>query len=175
MDTPDTQPAVNALPITSFSNSNVVRSLEKSSPMAYEYAIAEKRWDDICASRVPSSALEIFCIHCIDNSLDEAECIALLKEVKKHLIHLNVSVLQAFEKRMLADAVRTVNYRAVNFKPRGKSRQQPHAEEDGWEGRMEKAEAMIRSLQGVVTGPNGEIWKRRGRRPNWMKEMESKS
>ena len=137
---------INALPVFSL-HVNAVRSLEKMYPAAFEMASAEGKWNDVVSAQVPSAELEIFCIQqVIEKKYSRADAIALLKEVKKHLVRLNTTVLVAYEKRNLQDAMNHILYRGAHFKPQ-RNYEQPHAEEDGWETRMEAAEKTVKNLQ----------------------------
>lgn len=123
------------------------KSLEKSCKASFEAATLAGVWPDICKSLVPTSALEIFCIKnvCPEIKTNEA-AIVILKRVKRHLVFLNTTVLEAYEKRNLAGAVFHVTYQDANFNTPTIKRQ-PEANEAGWESRMDKAQTMIDSIQ----------------------------
>ncbi len=80
----------------------------------------------------------------------------MLKKVKRHLIHLNLTVLDAYERRMLADAIKHVQYQEAHFVPRV-SREVPDSSEAEW----------VAKNQPIVVAPEPviEVSKGRGRKP----------
>lgn len=123
-----------------------VRGLEKSYDAAFQAATVANKWNEIAQAPNPSAELEIFCIGATDiNYKDRSTAIIMLKKVKCHLIQLNITVLDAYEKRTLNDAIQFVLYREANHKVKEHTRQ-PESSEEGWEDRMDNAQAIIQCL-----------------------------
>lgn len=142
----DNDSEVNSLPVQTgplTQKERVVRSLASYYTAAFDAATLAGEWADIIKAQNPSAALEIFCIGSSYPAYKEKEAaIVMVKRVKRHLIRLNLTVLDAFEKRMLADAIAHVIYQDEHFNP-GINRQQPDQGEPGWEDRVEAAQARL--------------------------------
>lgn len=124
----------------------IIRSLESVYEAAFNDAMMDGEWKAICKTVNPSAALEVYCLKKTDASIASADLIGMLKKVKSHLIRLNLTVLEAYEKKCLMDAIVSVKYRSEHFKTRV-SKQQPESSEDGWEDRVEAAMDRIYELQ----------------------------
>jgi hypothetical protein len=150
IDNENDQNEVNAQPVTAApmtQKERIIRSLVSEYVAAFEAATFAGEWDAITKALNPSAALEIFCIKNVwpkTEGKDEA-AIVILKRVKKHLIRLNLTVLGAYEKRMLADAVFHVTYQDEHFTP-AICRQEPESSEPGWEDRVGAAQARLNAL-----------------------------
>jgi hypothetical protein len=101
--------------VKGFSTGTHCAYLEAQCPKLMAAAIARNDWDYICKEKVPTIAAEKLAIFLsIKDKVPAGENVAdavlsTLKRVKRLLVYRNMTVLEAFEKSMLAEMVEFCN------------------------------------------------------------------